>query len=343
MLVVVAVALAACTSAAEPAADAPPTAPSTVVEQPTADVTPAATDEPAVDPAEVGANELGEIPVIMYHRVFKGASGDYDITPRQFRAELQYLYDNDYRPVRVVDIVDGDLDVPAGTTPFAMTFDDSSREQMAYDEDGDIDPKTAVGILLAFADKHPDFEAVASFYVNAHPFGGGGDAPQMLRDLHELGFELGNHTASHANLRQLSAAGVREELAAGAAAIIDAVPEAEVRTLSLPLGIWPEPRKLAYRGERYEHDGILLVGADPTPSPFHADFDPLALPRIRSSPAWHGGEPDYGSAFWLEVLAEHPERRYISDGNPETVSFPQALRDHLAPEFSAEANPYAAP
>lgn len=336
MLVVVVAALAACTSETEPAAEDP-------TETRSAHATPEATEEPSADPAEVGANELGEIPVIMYHRVFKGASGDYDITPRQFRAELQYLYDNDYRPVRVVDIVEGNLDVPAGTTPFAMTFDDSSREQMAYDDDGEIDPKTAVGILLDFADEHPDFDAVASFYVNAHPFGGGSDAPQMLRDLHELGFELGNHTASHSNLRELSAGGVRKELAAGVAAITDAVPDAQVRTLSLPLGIWPEPRKLAYRGEGYDHEGILLVGADPAPSPFHAEFDPLALPRIRSSPAWDGGEPDYGSAFWLDVLAEHPERRYVSDGNPETVSFPQDLSADLARKFDRAANPYRVP
>jgi peptidoglycan/xylan/chitin deacetylase (PgdA/CDA1 family) len=276
----------------------------------------------------------------MYHRVFDGAVGEYDITPDELRGELQYLYDNDYRPVRVIEIVAGHLNVPAGTTPFALTFDDASVEQMGYTEDGEIDPDSAVGILLAFAEEHPGFDPVASFYVNAGPFGGGSDGPDMLRELHELGFELGNHTAGHVNLRSLSDDGVRAELAAGVEVITDAVPDAQVRTLALPLGVWPEPRDLAYAGPGYEHEGILLVGSHPAPSPFHVDFDPLAIPRIRSTPIWPGGEPDFASGWWFTILEEHPERRYVSDGDPTRISFPRDLVDDLDERYSDVANPY---
>jgi hypothetical protein len=110
-----------------------------------------------VDPADVGANELGEIPVLMYHRVLPGGGGEYDRTPEDFRAELEYLYENDYRPIRTIDLVRGEIDVPAGTTPVVLTFDDSTVEQLAFDDDGEIARDTAVGILLAFAEGHPDF------------------------------------------------------------------------------------------------------------------------------------------------------------------------------------------
>jgi hypothetical protein len=296
--------------------------------------------EPDVDPADVGANELGEVPVLMYHRILDDGGGEFDLTPDQFRAELERLYAEDYRPIRTVDLVRGEIDVPAGTTPVVLTFDDSTREQFAYTDDGEIEPDTAVGILLDFADERPDFEAVGSFYVNIGPFGGGADSDDILVELHELGFELGNHTLRHARLDRLGDDEVRQELALGARVITDVVPDAEVTTMSLPLGLWPEPRDLVYEGEhegdRYEHEGVLLVGAHPAPSPFDDDFDPLAIPRILANP---DGE-DFTSRYWLDTFAEAPERRFVSDGDPGTISFPEARADDLDERHADRANPY---
>lgn len=307
--------------------------------------TPESTSEPSappVDPAEVDANELGQVPVIMHHRIIEGGGGEYDRSPEDFRAELQRLYDGGYRPIRAVDLVRGEVDVPAGTTPVVLTFDDSTREQFALDADGQVDPETSIGMLVDFAEEHPDFTPVASVYVNAGPFGVADSGP-LLTWLHEHGFELGNHTVRHANLGSLPDEDVRKELALGARVITDVVPEAEVATLSLPLGIWPEPRDLAYsgshEGDEYAHEGVLLVGAGPSPSPFHAEFDPLAIPRIRSW-EWDGGEPNYGSDYWLAWFEDNPDRRYISDGDPTRVSFPEAQAEGLDEAHADRANPY---
>jgi hypothetical protein len=327
-------------------APAPVGAPVSETQESTSTTDPPASEQGAeakVDPAAIGANELGEIPVLMYHRILPGGGGEYDRSPEEFRAELAYLYEHGYRPIRVIDLIRGEIDVPAGMTPVVLTFDDSTREQIAFADAGEIAPETAVGILLDFAAEHPDFTPTASFYVNAGPFGGGGDSHELMRWLHEHGFELGNHTARHANLRQLDADGVRRELALGARVVTDVVPEAQVRTLSLPLGIWPEPRELAYHGawegDTYEHEGVLLVGAHPARSPFDAGFDPLAIPRIRSW-AWDGGEANYGSAFWLDLLERHPERRFVSDGDPDQISFPSELADRLNDRFRDRQAPY---
>jgi hypothetical protein len=306
-------------------------------------------EEPAVDPAEVGANELGEVPVLMYHRILPEGGSEYDLTPEEFREELQYLYDNDYRPIRTDQLVSGDIDVPAGTTPVVLTFDDSTREQFAYDDDGDIHPDSAVGILVDFAEEYDDFDATGSFYVLGSLFGVSDEAgAEKLQHLHELGFEIGNHTLTHERLDRLDEQGIQRELAQGAANITDAVEDAEVRTMSLPLGIWPQNQDLAVRGSHegddYEHEGILLVGSNPAPSPFDAEFDGLAVPRIRSLPA-SSWDPDaqedlFTSGYWFDVFESSPERRYVSDGDPDRISFPEELSDQLADEHEDRANPY---
>ncbi|MEX0869684.1 MAG: polysaccharide deacetylase family protein [Nitriliruptoraceae bacterium] len=297
------------------------------------------------DPAEVGANELGRIPVIMYHRIVADGS-EYDTSPAAFRAELTMLADRGYRPIRAVDLVDGDIDLPAGTTPVVLTFDDSSPTQFALAPDGRVVSETAVGILHDVAASREGFTPTGSFYVLDHPFGASGDhAADLLRALADLGFEIGNHTAGHDNLSRLDPAGVQAALAAGVRAIRGVLEDAPVRTLSLPFGAFPADRGLAHRGSAdgivYQHDGILLVGSGPAHSPFHRDFDPHAIPRIRSDPEFDAeGEPDFGSGYWLWQLEQEPGTRYVSDGDPSVISFPAARGADLADAHADRANPY---
>jgi hypothetical protein len=307
---------------------------------------PAASAGPAVDPAEVGADELGLVPVLMYHQLREDGGGDYDLTPEEYTAELEWLFDNGYRPITTTQLVRGEIDVPAGTSPVVLTYDDSTRSQAGFTEDGGFDPDTALGILVEVASRYDDVEPRASVYtITSSLFGGTADGERVMAELHDLGMELGNHTHNHPSLASLDAAGVQDELATNVARTRELVPDAEVVTLSLPLGIFPEDRSLAVSGSSaagsYEHEGVLLVGSNPAPSPFSGDFDAYAIPRIRSSPAWDGGEPDYGSAFWLEQLERGQNyRRFVSDGDPSTISFPADRAEQLAPGFEDRANPY---
>ena len=74
-------------------------------------------------------------------------------------------------PVNVSDYVTRKIDIPAGKKPAVMTFDDGSETQLQLSADGVVDPDTAVGIMLDFAEAHPDFRPAGTFYVNRDPFG----------------------------------------------------------------------------------------------------------------------------------------------------------------------------
>jgi peptidoglycan/xylan/chitin deacetylase (PgdA/CDA1 family) len=271
--------------------------------------------------AQLPANELGVVPVLMFHQVLLDGGGEFDVTPDGLRAQLDRLYREGYRPIRASDLVKGTIDVPAGTTPVVLTFDDAASNQLSLDVDGNPEPDTAVGILLEFARLHPGFEPAATFYVNRNPFAAGEGAAELASWLKEHGFELGNHTRDHANLASLSSKQVQRQLVLGNRLIHELLPGEEVVTMALPLGMLPLDPQLAVRGswdgDEYAFAGVMLVGAEPSPSPFSTAFDLARIPRIRAT-----ADPTVqnGLADWLARLARKPGSRYVSDGNPDRIT-----------------------
>jgi peptidoglycan/xylan/chitin deacetylase (PgdA/CDA1 family) len=296
--------------------------------------TPAAAS-PSVVP-DRPANELGEIPVLMIHKVEAHPMGDYAQTPEQLRTHLEYLASNGYVPITAAELVRRDIPIPAGASPVVLTFDDGYASQFRLLPDGSVDPQTAVGIVLSVRQRHPQFRAVGTMYINQAPFGAT-DAGPELRWLVEHGWEIGNHTSTHANLRMLSAAAAQKTIAEEHHDITTAVPGYQVTTLALPFGATPADPTLAHRGsadgQSYDYGGVMLVGANPAPSPFAADWDPFNIPRIRS---WHG-RIDYDEEYWMPRLAQ---TRYVSDGDPEKVSYPRSTAVEIAKAFAGRATPY---
>src|SRR5918998_5232940 len=243
---------------------------------------PAAPAPAPVDPAQVQANELGRIPVLMYHRIVAAPTSVFDRRPEDFRAELERLAREKYVPITTAELAAGRIDIPAGTHPVVLTFDDGDPTTITLGPDGTPAAGSAVRILLDVAAAHPGFRPVASMYVNADPFGGAEAGKRALRWLHDNGFEIGNHTFGHLNLRTASPEKARQDIARGDQAIRQAVPGYQPVTLALPFGARPRDPQLAARGNGYDYSGVLLVGANPAPSPFAEDFVPQAIPRIRS-------------------------------------------------------------
>ena len=137
---------------------------------------------------------------------------------------------------------------------------------------------------------------------------------------------------------------MQEAIVRGQRIVREAVPGAQLRTFALPLGALPDDPALARRGswdgESYRHDGVFLVGAEPSHSPFSKTWKPLAIPRIRTG-VWDGGEPDFAAGFWLSILEDQPGRRFVSDGDPSKISFPRSVAERLRPRLQARANPYS--
>jgi peptidoglycan/xylan/chitin deacetylase (PgdA/CDA1 family) len=280
--------------------------------------------------ARLHANELGAVPVLMFHQVVPAAKGRLDVSIAAYRAELSGLYRSGYRTVTVSDLVNHTIDVPAGKSPMVLTFDDSSPSQ--YRElGGRMDPATAIGQLFEIARRYGETRPVATMYVNGRPFG---NHPEYLRSLARMGMELGDHTLSHANLRRLAPLQVQRELVQGQEVIRRAVPGYQVRTMALPYGFHPLNRLLdrhgGFGGSAYTFQAVVLTGSNPV-RPYSRGFRPLELARIVPGPG------RFASAFWEVRLRR---TRYVSDGDPLVLSFPKELRGDLDPRYAGGTRPY---
>jgi peptidoglycan/xylan/chitin deacetylase (PgdA/CDA1 family) len=261
------------------------------------------------------------------------------VSTRRFRENLETLYARGYRPVNMTDVVDRKLDLPAGLSPVVLVFDDASPGQFSYVErDGklEIDPNSAVGMLMAMNRKHPDWSRKAVFCMlpaaqQGHAFFGEKGIKgqksewrfKKVQFLKEQGFELCNHTLYHANLGKQTDAKAQEFIARGDMAIDSAVPGYRVRTFALPLGVWPKNKASAWAGSwsdpksgrtvRYQYDAVLEVAGGPTRSPHDPLFNPRSINRVEVF------------ARELEKTLDQLDRsgnRYVSDGNPRTVARP---------------------
>ena len=279
------------------------------------------------------ANELGRIMILEYHKI-DYPEDRWTRTPENFRADLEALYARGYRLQSLAALIEGRITAPGGTTPVVLTFDDSSPGQFRYVErDGrlEIDPKSAVGVLEAFIREKPDFGRAATFFVlpAADPpnrlFNQPEHVGRKLRWLVEQGYELGNHTLWHANLGKYDEAVVRAQLADAQAWVQKHVPDYRFRALALPHGVYPRKVDWALtgsaKGTTYHHDAILMVAGGAAPSPFAARFDPLRLPRIQAV--------GHDLAAWLSRFDRNPDDRFVSDGDPATITITAAQRDRL--------------
>ena len=283
------------------------------------------------------ADELGRVMILEYHKI-DYPEERWTRTPENFRRDLETLYARGYRLQSLNNLVEGRVTVPAGTTPVVLTFDDSSAGQFRYVERNgvlEIDPKSGVGVLEAFIREKPDFGRAGTFFVlpGAKPPNNLFNQPEhegrKLRWLVEQGYELGNHTLWHANLGKYDEATVRAQLAEAQVWVQRHVPQYRLRTLALPHGVYPRDVTWALggtaKGTTYRHEAILMVAGGAAPSPFARSFDPVRLPRIQAV--------EHDLRHWLTHFDRTPTDRYISDGNPDTLTIPTARKDRLRQEL----------
>lgn len=331
----IALALGGC--AGEESGDAPPAGETAAA--PADQTAVAAAEQPTAPVTDLPPNEMGLIPILEYHLIEEG-TGQWRVTADELRQHMKMLYDRGYRPVTVKEMLDDEMNLPKGASPVIFTFDDASTTQFRYIQKPDgsleIDPNSAVGIWLEFAKEHPGWGNKGVFCVlsNAEAgraFFGNRDIegqktewrfPKM-KFLADQGFEICSHTLYHARLDKGTDAQVQEWLARLEMAVDSAVPGYDIRTMALPLGMWPRNRQLARKGSwtdpksgktiTYGFDAILEVSGGPNVSPHDPRFDPFSLDRV----IVYDNELQK-TLDWLD----RDNRRFVSDGDQKSVAKP---------------------
>lgn len=270
---------------------------------------------------------MGYIMVLEYHLI-EEPEARWSRTPANFRRDMETLLAEGYYPINLRDLVNGHIDVPHGKTPFVLTFDDSSSSQFRYLNAETIDPNCAVGILRDIHERNPqDWALRGTFFVlldvdvpDRILFGQPEYVARKLRELTEWGMEVGSHTISHINMAKSGEEKIRWQLAVSKQTIEELIPGYEVQTISVPFGAYPASDEVfagEYEGQAYAYRAAVEVTGGASVSPFAATFDPLHIKRIQAIQS----ELDY----WFGYFREHPELRFVSDGDPAQVTVPAEL------------------
>lgn len=291
----------------------------------------------------VQPNELGKIPVLMFHRFVEDytekSDPNYTTTFAEFESLLGTLYERGFRVVSLSNFVSGTFEVPSGFSPIVLTFDDGTASQFSLirGTDGTLEPApdTAVSVMLRFAESHPDFGLGGTFFVNMDAVGtfhGEGTLKERFEWLKSHGFELGSHTWGHIDFHDTkTAASVQEAVGRNEAALRDLFPEDTFHSLSLPYGHKPKDESLrddvmkgSWEGTSYSCDILLAVGAAPSVPCWHTDYNPAYVERVRAQ-GRVSVEADL--TWWLEHMNE--KNLFISDGDPQTVTIRASGREKI--------------
>ena len=274
---------------------------------------------------------------MMYHGIidkkseetsYTGGNVDKDGYQRTYEAfinDLEFYYKSDYRMIRLVDYVNGKIDCELGKSPIVLTFDDGLSNAIkvtGLDENGNIiiDPHSAVGILESFKKKYPDYKVTATFFLNNGLFQQKEYNDKIIDWLINNGYDIGNHTYSHADLTKTSEEETIKEIGR-MYNLLKTKTSKFVNIVALPYGT-PYNNTHAnfkhiisgtYEGEEYSTISTLRVGWESDYSPFSTSFTPNFIKRIR---AYDNNGSDFDIEYNFKFLET---RRYISDGNPDTV------------------------
>ena len=300
---------------------------------------------------EKNVNELGKVPIMMYHGIidtednkYTGGNVDkngYKRTAKAFREDLEFYYKNGYRMIRLEDYIHGIIDVPIGYSPIILTFDDGDADNckvLGRNSDGSlqIDPNSAVGILEEFKKKYPDFGVTATFFVMSGIFNQSDYNKDIVNFMINNGYDIGNHTISHPDFTKISREQSVKEVGKMYKTLDSYLGDKYVHIVALPFG---SPYKKdhdnysailsgTYDGYEYKTEAALRVGWEPEVSPYNKNFDPTFLKRCRAY-------DNNGKEFDIEMVFKNLEKnRYISDGDKNRIVIPSSEQNNLNSEYT---------
>ena len=292
-------------------------------------------------------NELGDIPIMMYHGIeniasdeteFVGGNIDkdgYNRTAEAFRKDLDFYYKSGYRMIRLSDYVDGKIDCEEGKSPIVLTFDDGNTNNFlikGLDENGEIiiDENSAVGILEEYKKKYSDFNVTATFFITKKLFRQDGSR-KIMKWLIAHGYDIGNHTYEHVDLSKKDIAFAQYDVAMQYEMLNSIIGTKFINIVALPLGqpntfenpITQSLYEFELNGKTYITKSLMKVGWKPERSPFHKSTNVKYLMRVRAYDS-NGEEFDLSNTF-----KELEKNRYVSDGDIEKITIKATDKNEL--------------
>jgi hypothetical protein len=272
---------------------------------------------------EVYDHIRGRVPILEYHiietsRIYSNfirtgrlkrnkKTERFFVTSEELRGQLNALYSNNFRNISLneyLSLLKGkkkELErLPPDSKLYILSFDDATYGQFDFSGTnssgkGIIDPDCAVGIMLEFARKHPDFKLNAAFCVDFEnvPFRQKENIGEKFNLLLDYGFEIVNHTMTHKKLARLipqrtnsaayeigRAMELFESYLGYRAASIDKIcyPDG-----SASKAVWDFVKKVRYNGKEYRFNAALDATGMQAKHPNEARFNIYNISRIETS------------------------------------------------------------
>ena len=304
-----------------------------------------------IDYLKYNVNEIGNVPIMMYHQIknmknsdtkYTGGNVDYDgytRTTEAFRKDLDFYYENGYRMIRLIDYVNGKIDVELGYSPIVLTFDDGLNEIniLGLDDNDNliIDPNSALGILEEYKNKYKDFNVTATFFINNTLFYSQKYNEKIIKYLLDNGYDIGNHTYTHPNINKLDSESVLKEVGKMYQLLDKLTDSKYVNIVALPFG---NPSNTSdnfkyilsgkYDDIPYDTISTLRVSWEANPSPFNKTFDKTYIKRIR---AYDNNGTNFDIEYNFNKLKNN---RYISDGDINTVVIKEKDKNNVSTNLS---------
>lgn len=305
--------------------------------------------------SEYKVNELGKIPIMMYHGISSIKNKDtynstgnvskdgYTRTTEAFVNDLEFYYQNDYRMISLNDFYCGKIDVELGKSPIVLTFDDgiNNIKINGLDKNGEliIDPNCALGILESFKEKYPDYNVTATFFLNKEFFHQE-HSDKIIKWLIENNYDVGNHTYDHFKLTELNCFQTQMEVGRMYDEL-SKITNQYVKIVSLPYGVPNEEEHVnfkcilnsEYNNKIYKTITTLKDSGGSNSSPFDKEYNSNILNRIKAYD--NNGENDI--TYYFKQLKNN---RYISDGDEKTIVIKKEDEKKLNYEYDLKVITY---
>ncbi len=219
------------------------------------------------------------IPILMYHRIDTDSSR-YCISPEEFESHLEKLF----KAGLVTTRLDEALNKKDFNKKIVLRFDDSWRSQFNYLEDGTINPRCAVGIILNFYQKHPSFGKHAFFaLIPTMCFQQPKHKKKNRLMLLDEGMHLATHAIDHVDITNAQPEDIDNNFGKALAYWYKFLGNtaADIKMVATPYGTQPKDpeaekqlRCFSYKGTTYPQEAVLYAGSNYT----GIGFDPYQLP-----------------------------------------------------------------